>query len=101
MCIRDRISAAKAILEYLNQSNHIVLVSTHDIELTQLLGGQFALYYFQERVEEEKLSFDYTIKKGALKKKNAIKILEIAGYPKAIIAEAERLSLQFEKDKTA
>ena len=95
----ERISAAKAILEYLNKHNHLVLVSTHDIELTQLLQEKFDLYYFQESVEGGQLSFDYTIKKGALKKKNAIKILEIADYPPEVIKEAQRLANQFEEEK--
>jgi len=96
----ERVSAAKAILEYLNQGQHIVLVSTHDIELTQLLSQAYDLYYFQERIENETLSFDYQLRKGALKKKNAIKILEIAGYPSSIISEAKRLAEELEKEKT-
>ena len=60
----------------------------------------FDLYYFQESVEGGQLSFDYTIKKGALKKKNAIKILEIAEYPLEVIKEAQRLADQFEEEKT-
>lgn len=95
----ERISAAKAILAYLNKGPHIILVSTHDIELTNLLATGFDLYYFQGSIEEETLSFDYKLKKGALKKKNAIKILEIAGYPKEVIAAAQELSVQFEKEK--
>ena len=96
----ERVSAAKAILEYLNRGNHIVLVSTHDIELTQLLTQAYDLYYFQERIENETLSFDYQLRKGALEKKNAIKILEIAGYPTSIITEAKRLAEELEKEKT-
>lgn len=33
---RERISSAKAILEYINGGDAIVLISTHDLELTQL-----------------------------------------------------------------
>lgn len=96
----ERVSAAKAILEYLNRGHHMVLVSTHDIELTQLLTPAYDLYYFQERIENETLSFDYQLRKGALEKKNAIKILEIAGYPTSVISEAKRLAEQLEKEKT-
>jgi len=96
----ERISAAKAILGYLNKGQHIILVSTHDIELTTLLSEGFDLHYFQESIEAETLSFDYKLKKGALQKKNAIRILEIAGYPKEVIAEAQELSVHFEKEKT-
>ena len=96
----ERISSAKAILEYLNKEDHLVLVSTHDIELTLLLKENFELHYFQESIEQEHLSFDYKLRQGALKKKNAIKILELAGYPKEIVEEAKKLTIIFEKDKT-
>lgn len=95
----ERISAAKAILEHLNQGNHLVLVSTHDIELTQLLESGFQLHCFQEQIEDQQLSFDYKLRPGALTKRNAISILEIAGYPSSIIAEARRLSEELEGEK--
>lgn len=98
----ERISAAKAILGYLTQqTQHLVLVSTHDIELTQLLQAQFDLYYFQESIDHQTLSFDYLLKKGALQKRNAINILELAGYPTAVIEEARALSREIEKEKVA
>ncbi|MBX2875613.1 MAG: hypothetical protein KTR30_26080 [Saprospiraceae bacterium] len=95
----ERVSAAKAILEYLNQGKHLVLVSTHDIELTQLLESGFQLHCFQEQIEDQQLSFDYKLRPGALTKRNAISILEIAGYPSSIIAEARKLSEELEGEK--
>ncbi len=95
----ERISAAKAILSFLNQKQHLVLVSTHDIELTELLDEYYDLYYFQESIENQNLSFDYTLKQGALKKKNAIAILELAGYPPTVIQEAKSIANKFEKEK--
>jgi len=96
----ERVSAAKAILEHLNQGNHLVLVSTHDIELTQLLESGFQLHCFQEQIENQQLSFDYKLRPGALTKRNAISILEIAGYPSSIITEARKLSEVLEGQKT-
>lgn len=95
----ERVSAAKAILEHLNQDAHLVLVSTHDIELTQLLESGFQLHCFQEQIEDQQLSFDYKLRPGALSKRNAISILEIAGYPNSIITEARRISEKLEGDK--
>lgn len=95
----ERISSAKAILSFLNQKNHLVLVSTHDIELTELLDEHYDLYYFQESIENQSLSFDYTLKQGALKNKNAIAILELAGYPSTVIEEAKNIADKFEKEK--
>ena len=87
----ERVSGGKAILSFLNQQNHIVLVSTHDIELTQLLKkGNYDLYHFSERIENEELYFDHKLKQGKLKTRNAIKILELYKYPNEIISDARK-----------
>jgi DNA mismatch repair ATPase MutS len=87
----ERVSGGKAILSYLNTENHIVLVSTHDIELTELLEHEnFELYHFSEIIENEQLHFDHTLKAGRLKTRNAIKILELYNYPEKIILDARK-----------
>ena len=67
--------------------------------MTQLLEDQYELHYFQETIDNELLSFDYKLRKGALQKRNAINILELAGYPSEVIEEARELSVQFEQEK--
>ena len=85
----ERISGGKAILSYLNKGNNLVLVSTHDIELTELLDVEsYELFHFSEKVEDNELSFDYKLKKGKLKTRNAIKILELYKYPLEILEQA-------------
>jgi ABC-type molybdenum transport system ATPase subunit/photorepair protein PhrA len=87
----ERISGGKAILSYLNNKTHFVLVSTHDIELTELLkDNNFDHYHFTESIENENLHFDHKLKKGILKNHNAIKILELYNYPKSIIIDAKK-----------
>lgn len=82
----ERISGGKAILSFINKENHIVLVSTHDIELTELLEKHnFDLYHFNESFDNEKLYFEHKLKPGKLKTRNAIKILELYEYPDEII----------------
>ena len=94
----ERISGGKAILSYLNQPQHLVLVSTHDIELTDLLQQEdYVLYHFTEQIENEQLIFDHKLKKGRLKTRNAIKILELYDYPENIITDAERTQKRIEK----
>jgi len=88
----ERISAAKAILSYLNRNDNIVVVSTHDIELADMLEGEYDLYHFTETVENSKLHFDHRIKPGQIRTRNAIKILELANYPAEIISEAREIS---------
>ena len=96
----ERISTAKAILEYINKHHHMILVSTHDIELTKLLNSGFDLYYFQESVSDNQLVFDYKIQKGTLQKSNAIRLLEITGYPKTITDEARKMAVKLVEEKT-
>lgn len=88
----ERISGGKAILSYLNKENHTVLVSTHDIELTELLvKDNYDLYHFSEQIKENNLFFDHKIKPGKLKTRNAIKILDLYKYPSEIIKEAKEI----------
>ncbi len=96
----ERVGAARAILEFLNQKNHLVLVSTHDIELTDLLKGGFVLYHFQEQIQDDELFFDYKLKKGILQKRNAIRILELAKYPQEVIDNARATAQFLENEKS-
>jgi len=88
----ERVSGGKAILSYLNKGNNMVLVSTHDIELTEMLEQEnYGLYHFTETIENNKLHFDHKLKSGKLKTRNAIKILELYEYPTEIISDARQV----------
>ena len=91
----ERISSAKAILSYLNRKENIVVVSTHDIELADMLANEYDLYHFTETVENNELHFDHRIKTGQLRTRNAIKILELSNYPADVIREARHISTTF------
>ncbi len=85
----ERISSSAEILEYINKKNAISIVATHDRELVDILKNEYEFYYFSEKVDnKEGLSFDYKLKKGVSKTRNAIKLLEFIGYPKEIIKKA-------------
>jgi DNA mismatch repair ATPase MutS len=88
----ERIAAGKAVLSYLSRGNHLVFVSTHDLELTDLLETGFDLYHFTELVEHGSIAFDYKLRPGNLTTRNAIRILELNAYPAEIIREARDLS---------
>jgi len=94
----ERISAGRAVLSYLNNKSNIVFVSTHDIELAELLKDTYNLYHFSEQVDDKTIDFDFKLKKGKLKNRNAIKILEINDYPEQIITEAIELSKELDKN---
>jgi DNA mismatch repair ATPase MutS len=88
----ERIASAKAILSYLNRKENIVVVSTHDIELADMLDNEYDLYHFTETVEKNELHFDHSIKPGQLRTRNAIKILELSNYPIDVIREARQIT---------
>ena len=93
----ERISAGKAVLSYLSKADNIVFVSTHDIELADLLKDEYELYHFSEMVDHKTVDFDYKLKEGKLKNRNAIRILQINDYPESIIKEAIVLSKELDK----
>ena len=93
----ERISAGKAVLSSLNEDNNIVFVSTHDIELADLLKNEYDLYHFSEIIDHNTVDFDYKLKDGKLKNRNAIRILQINDYPESIIKEAIAISEELDK----
>jgi DNA mismatch repair ATPase MutS len=93
----ERISAGKAVLSALTKNNNIVVVSTHDIELTDFLAEAYELYHFSEIINKNKIDFDYKLKGGRLQNRNAIRILDINDYPKEIVNEAMAISRVLDK----
>ncbi len=97
----ERISAGKAVLSSLSKMQNIVFVSTHDIELTDLLTEEYELYHFSEIVNDKNVDFDYKLKEGKLKNRNAIRILQINEYPDDVIKEATEISKMLDKTTVA
>jgi DNA mismatch repair ATPase MutS len=90
----ERIAASKSVLSYLTANRNFVFVSTHDLELAELLGDEYAIYSFEELVDDKRLVFDYKIKEGLLKNKNGIAILQSLGYPQSVVNDAGKVSEQ-------
>lgn len=84
----ERIAAAKAVLSYLNTPENIVIASTHDTELSTLLEHEYEMYHFSEVIYANTFSFDYKLHEGPLYQRNAIRLLEINGFPEEVIKEA-------------
>ena len=85
----ERIAAARAVLVELDRGDSIVLVATHDVELLELLPD-YASFHFREEVRDGALTFDYRLHDGACSTRNALAILELAGYPGGVVDEARR-----------
>jgi len=50
------------------------------------------LYHFSEVISNNTVGFDYKLKNGKLKNRNAIRILEINQYPTEVVQEAMSIS---------
>lgn len=78
----DRIVGAEEALKKLSEGNAMVIVTTHDFELCDLKkqnGEPADNYHFEEHYENGELKFDYKIRDGRCKTRNAMAILKMAG----------------------
>jgi DNA mismatch repair ATPase MutS len=50
------------------------------------------MFHFSDQVIDGKYGFDYKIHEGRARSRNAIKLLEISGYPASIVLEAQTLA---------
>jgi DNA mismatch repair ATPase MutS len=95
----ERIAAAKSVLSHITANENFVFVSTHDLELAELLDEDFAIYSFEDSKSGKTLVFDYRLKEGLLKSTNGIAILASMGYPESVIDDAnivsERMMLKY------
>ena len=94
----ERIAAACQIMKTLQNDNTICLAATHDIELTELLEGQYDNYHFEETIEDDDIRFHYELKEGPATTRNAIKLLQMLGYQEDITKAAEEMAETFFKD---
>ena len=86
----ERISASAEVLIYMAKQNGLVLATTHDLELTQLVTDFYTNYHFQEEIGEQGILFNYQLRQGPAETRNAIKLLRHVGYPEEITEAAER-----------
>lgn len=86
----ERIAIANAVIKYFtNLGNTLAIVSTHDIELAKSFLGILDIYHFDEKIEDQRISFDYKLKYGLEYSRNAIALLKYFNYPADIISCAE------------
>ncbi len=96
----ERIAASSHILKKLCDNGALCFAATHDTELAKILGRHYSNYHFREKIEGDKIIFDYTLYKGCATTKNAIKLLGLLEYEKEIVDSAEELAHEFEETGT-
>ena len=83
----ERLTATGKILKYLTDKTTLCIVATHDITLTNMLSEEYDHYYFNEKIQDDILTFDYKLKKGVCRTTNALKLLKSFGFPEEIWRE--------------
>ncbi|WP_075839120.1 MutS-related protein [Clostridium perfringens] len=90
----ERISASASILKYAESTNGILLVATHDMELTQILET-YENFHFSETVTEDGVTFDYKLKKGPSNTKNALKLLKAMDFNNEVVSLSNQVYNNF------
>lgn len=77
----DRYMGATALIKQLNAANTFGLVSSHDIELTQLWVEVDNLenFSFHSEIKENDIFFDYKLRQGPCKSFNAVALMKKMG----------------------
>ena len=80
---RERLIGSRTYIKALATGNGFGLVSTHDLELTDLEKEipSLANAHFQETVSAGALQFDYKLRPGPCPTTNALRIMELEGLP--------------------
>ena len=88
----ERLAISRSILLELRDRGILALVATHDGALTRLVTEReeegMVNYHFQEQVESDTMAFDYRLRPGPARTRNALRVLEISGYPESITRAA-------------
>lgn len=97
----ERIAASSSIVHWLGNYPSLAFVATHDIELTEILKGSCENVHFEEQVTEKNgVTFDYCLRKGPSKTRNAIQLLQVLTYPQEIVLQAKREAEYFDENRT-
>lgn len=82
---RERLIGSRAYIRELVGKHGVGVISTHDLELVRLADElpQIRNYHFEDRVEDDRMVFDYVLREGPSPTTNALKIMEQVGLPVA------------------
>jgi hypothetical protein len=78
----DRRAGAEAVLRRLVEAGALGLVTTHDLALTAIadqLAPAGVNVHFDERLEDGRLAFDYTLRPGVVRQRNALALMRAVG----------------------
>jgi len=79
---RERTIGARGVVLDLVRRGAIGAVSTHDFALIAIAdesGGRVKTVHFSDRIEHDKMLFDYLLKDGVVQSTNAIRLMKLVG----------------------
>lgn len=89
---QEQHAATLAIVEHLQRAPGLFLLATHDRELARAAeAGGVANFHFREDLHDGQLVFDYRLRPGVARTRNAIRVLEREGYPPELVARAHAI----------
>jgi len=86
----ERIAASSEVLHAMAESGIICLAATHDIELCELLRNEYEMYHFEEQIDGNRMTFDYMIREGEARSRNAVNLLHMMGFDSQIVERAHQ-----------
>lgn len=77
----DRHTGAEILINQLSEKSAVGLISTHDLELCDLEGKNKSVinYNFREYYKDNKIKFDYKLRRGRSTTRNAVYLMRLAG----------------------
>lgn len=91
----ERISASSSIIDYLDKHKSLSFIATHDLELTKMKEEKVRNIHFKEDIIDNKVVFTYKLQEGPSNTRNAIKLLEVMGFPEDIVEMANKNAKEF------
>ena len=92
----ERIAASAAVLDALAGKNILVMAATHDIELTRMLAS-YQNIHFREWVDQGGVTFDYKLRPGPSRTRNALELLGQMGFDRQTVERAREMAARFER----
>lgn len=92
----ERIAASAAVLKSLQRENSLCVAATHDIELAGILADRYDNYHFREELDGKAVRFDYLLRPGPSRTRNALLLLEAFDFPAQVVKKAQEMVEAFE-----
>jgi hypothetical protein len=93
----ERLSAARAVLDALNDAGQLCIVASHDVDLKDLLKGHWSFFQFSDVVDGTGMRYNYRMMPGTATAGNALRLLRQMGYPEDIMAASAETFAELSK----